>query len=133
MLTIDLNLTSEDDDGEETEETFTFPAKYEVCPECEGTGTELIEGLKGVAFTSEEFAECFDDDEDREAYFNPGSHYHTSCSHCVGRTTVLVVNEEKLSAEEKKDYDRYQEVTEKKEREDSYFRSIERAERMMGA
>ena len=29
----------EGEDGEEVEDTFELPGRYEVCPECDGTGT----------------------------------------------------------------------------------------------
>jgi len=70
--------------GEEIE----VPATWEVCPDCSGKGTELCGGMKGYAYSAEEFNECFDE-EDRAEYFKTGGKYDVPCSCCKGRTTVL--------------------------------------------
>lgn len=90
MLTVSIM----NDDGEEYE--VSFPSKMEVCDECGGHGTVLIEGLRGHAFSQEEFEECFDDDEDRAAYFERGGKYDQVCPHCKGKNVVEVVDEEEV-------------------------------------
>ncbi len=128
---LEITVSVTDDEGDEQE--YTFPAMWEVCSDCEGDGKELIEGLKGVAFTESEFKECFEADEDRAAYFNSKSHYHVPCSACKGRTTVKVVNEAALSAAQLLSFREYQEVKDRNDKEEAYFCRCEAAERRMGA
>lgn len=61
----------------------TLPGKFEVCPECEGSGTELYGSLKGAVFTPEDFA---NDPEFAEDYF--GGSYDVACSKCKGLRVV---------------------------------------------
>jgi hypothetical protein len=94
-------------ENEECEEiTAIFPAKNEVCPECEGTGYVLAGGLRGADYTAEEFFEAFEPDE-REEYFRPGGAYDTTCDVCHGTNVVSVVDEQSLTAEQKKLFDEY--------------------------
>jgi len=81
-MRIKIKLVSRDG-WEESE--IEVPAKYEVCPECEGFGTELCCSLKGHAFSAEEMHE---DPDFAEAYFR--GDYDVPCSCCNGRTTVAV-------------------------------------------
>ena len=100
MSTTTIKFTSETDDGEEIE--HELPGKFEVCPGCEGHGTRLCEGLRGHAFTAEEFNETFDDEE-REAYFTRGSYYDVACEECHGKRVVAVVDEEACRSDESKE------------------------------
>jgi RecJ-like exonuclease len=79
------------DDGEEGHE---LPAKFEVCPCCQGHGTHLAASLGGYAYTQEEFYESFSDEVDRAEYFKRGGIYDVLCEECRGRNVVLVVDEE---------------------------------------
>ncbi len=105
MATIDITIYN--DDGEETIETL--PAKMEVCSECEGEGFVLRGGLRGYAFSAEEFNETFDDDEDRGAYFTRGGKYDEVCPCCKGKNVVPVVDEKELSAAQKEIFETFQE------------------------
>lgn len=67
------------------ETEIAVPGKYEVCEECDGTGTALIPGLRGVAFSAEEMDE---DPDFREDYMN--GKYDTHCPECKGLRVVLV-------------------------------------------
>lgn len=94
-------------ENEETEEVSAiFPAKNEVCPECEGSGYVLAGGLRGAAYTAEEFCEAFEPEE-REEYFRPGGTYDTTCDVCHGTNVIPVVDEQSLTAEQKKLFDEY--------------------------
>lgn len=73
-------------DGEQV--SVDVPAEYVVCPECSGRGTELRGGMKGYAYSAEEFAQNFSPEE-QEEYFRTGGIYDVPCSYCKGRTTVL--------------------------------------------
>ena len=54
-------------DADDKEVVLELPARLEVCDYCEGHGTVLCEGMRGHAYSAEEFAEAFDDEEDRDA------------------------------------------------------------------
>lgn len=85
-----IKFTTENDDGEEIE--HTLPSVMEVCSECNGHGTHLIAGMKGHAYTSEEFEDSFDEEE-RHEYFTPGGRYDVTCEECGGKNVVPVVDE----------------------------------------
>lgn len=87
-----LTITLDDGVGEET--THELPARYEVCPRCEGHGTHLTPSMGNHAYSQEEFSETFSEPEDREEYFRRGGRYDVTCEECQGRRVVLVVDEE---------------------------------------
>lgn len=124
-----IECTYENEDGEEV--VLTLPAKMEVCDDCGGHGYVLREGMRGHAYSAEEFAEAFDD-EDREEYFRRGGKYDTVCPTCQGRNVVPVVNESRLTPEQKLQYQEYQEYQAEMDRIDSEMRAYERMERLMG-
>lgn len=72
---------------------YTLPARFEVCDRCEGYGTHLQEDIGSHAYSAEEFAESFDDEE-RGEYFKRGGRYDVQCSTCRGARVVLVVDED---------------------------------------
>ena len=78
------------DNGTEVE--LTLPGKFEVCDRCEGHGTHLNPSIGEHAYTPEEFAESFDDEE-RAEYFRHGGMYDVQCEECHGQRVVLVVDE----------------------------------------
>ncbi len=125
-----IELTYENDDGEEV--TLTLPSKMEVCDECGGHGYVLCEGMRGHAYTSEEFAEAFDDDEDRAEYFRYGGKYDQQCPVCKGKNVVPGVDESRLSDAQKKEYAEYQEWQEAEWQADADCRAETEAERRMG-
>lgn len=71
----------------------TPPMRWKVCPACNGRGTMT---LKRIAIS----ADAFDEDPDfAEDYFN--GVYDEACDECRGRTTVSVIDEDRLTADEK--------------------------------
>lgn len=64
---------------------LTWPAERKLCPQCDGDGTELCSGLKGVAFSEEDMIEA--GDEFRESYMK--GDYDVQCSECGGNKFVL--------------------------------------------
>lgn len=123
--TLDFTYTDENDE----EVTDALPARYEVCPDCAGEGRTLTTSLRG-AFTQEEFAACFDDEESQREYFKGGQGiYGVVCETCTGRTTVLVVDLEALKCADAAMYKRYI----KRLREEAAYQRMCRAEREMGA
>lgn len=73
------------------------PAKWIVCPDCNGSGTELNHHLKGVWFSAEDMNE---DPDFAEDYF--GGTYDVPCSRCCGRTTIAVPDVSLCSMKEKR-------------------------------
>lgn len=104
MANITVTICS--DEG--IEEQVIFPAKNEVCPECNGDGFVLCEGMRGYAYTAEEFNEAFWDDEDREAYFTRGGKYDQVCPCCKGKNVVAVPDVSRMTAEQKAQFQQWE-------------------------
>lgn len=109
------------DTGEE--ETFTFPAKHEVCSRCGGHGTHLNPSIGSHAYSGEEFDEAFEPgSEEREHYFKRGGMYDVRCEVCNGKNVVLVIDEERCTSDEQKaalkTYTKYQRRREREDAED---------------
>lgn len=84
MLTVSHTLY---DDSDEGSEVVVFPAHYEVCDRCRGTGKHVNPNVDGNGISGEEF----DADPDfREAYFSGA--YDVQCSVCNGLRVVAVMN-----------------------------------------
>lgn len=86
-------------DGQE----FKIPAKFAVCPTCDGKGTRVNPAVDGNGLTSEDFDELGEDF--RENYF--GGLYDIKCSECNGIRVVKVVNRHMAEKEELAAYDKY--------------------------
>lgn len=95
MTVLKTTLTYLDDEGDEV--LVTFPARYEVCGDCEGHGYVLNESMRGYAYTREEFEETFSDPDDRAQYFTRGGIYDVPCPTCSARRVVAVVDEARLN------------------------------------
>jgi len=85
-------------DIEETE--IEFPARFEVCSDCEGQGTHLHPAIREHAYTAEEWAD--EDDDFKEEYRRHGGIYDVTCETCGGRRVVPVVDRRRLTPEQKK-------------------------------
>jgi hypothetical protein len=120
-----ITFENENDEGEEI--TYELPARMEVCNRCHGHGTHLNPNIGQHAYTPEEFAEAFDDDESREAYFTRGGMYDVTCESCGGQNVIAVVDRDHADPKILKLYDEKR----KNEEED---RAMDRAEaRMLNA
>ena len=97
-----IELTWYDENGDEVK--HSFPATNEVCDRCEGFGTHLHPDIGSHGYSVEEFNEAFFEDEDREAYFSRGGKYDVSCEECHGKNVVAVVDEDRLTEDQKKLY-----------------------------
>lgn len=94
------------DKGDEDEpnnwEEDRVPARYEVCPNCQGEGKTVnpsidAGGIPGYVFQNDpEFA---------ENYF--GGVYDVKCAECNGDRVVLVLNTEVATEEQKEQYDKW--------------------------
>ena len=79
----------------DTGDTFTVPAKWEICDECEGHGKH---SRHLGAFTGSEFAEEFPDEESRRDYFSGA--FDKRCGACKGTGKVLVVDRDGCDADD---------------------------------
>ena len=123
MTTITVTLF--DDEGDEVE--AKLPAKWEVCGDCHGKGTTYLgwPARDQPGLTQEDFEE--EGDDFREDYL--AGNYDRTCPGCVGRTTVLVVDEDACTSEEDaKNLAAWREDQEEERR----YESICRAERRFG-
>lgn len=119
----EITFTYEDDEGWEHE--AALPARYAVCPTCEGRGSHVHRAIDGNGITASEWAEW--DIDERDDYLS--GRYDVQCEECKGLRVVLVVDEEQLSDEEKKLHEIY---LEQQTWEQQYRMEVE-AERRMGA
>jgi hypothetical protein len=121
-----MKCTYENDEGEEVE--LNLPSKMEVCWDCKGHGTVLTAGMRDHAYSMEEFNESFDDEEDRQAYFQRGGKYDVSCPTCHGANVMPVVDEEHIPEKDKAAYSEYLKSEEQKAQWDAEDRATERME-----
>jgi hypothetical protein len=124
MTTITLTYLNDDDDEIELD----LPYRMEVCGNCEGHGTVMNESMRNHAYSREEFEETFFEDEDREQYFKRGGIYDVVCTACHGKNVVPVVDEERLTEEQKAQYEIYLAYC----RDLASYEAEVRHERMMG-
>ena len=109
--------------------TYIFPAKFEVCWNCEGKGKHINSNIEceGGGFTGSEWNEiCLEDSEFADNYF--GGMYDIACACCKGKGIILVIDESLLTAEDDIAYLKYQEA----ERERDYREAERESERRMG-
>lgn len=76
-----------------------LPMKWAVCHVCNGKGTHVNPSIDSGGLTSEDFAE---DPDFAEEYF--AGTYDQTCNACKGRTTVAVVDEDRISPADLKLY-----------------------------
>jgi hypothetical protein len=103
---------------------FAFPAHYEVCWRCDGTGSHVNPSIDGNGISAEQFAE---DPEFKEAYFSGA--YDVACYECRGARVLPEVVEDGLRGIKLARYRLYL-------RQQDEFAATERehaAERRMGA
>lgn len=114
-------IPSEEDEDEEEE--ISFPAKFEVCDICNGKGQHVNPSIDCHGLTSDDFAE---DPDFAEGYFS--GRYDVACYCCHGQRVMPVVDEDRLTPEQKKALERLND----KQRADAEFESECRHERIMG-
>lgn len=122
-----IKFTRENSRGVET--PYELPAVMEVCDRCQGHGTHLHPDIGQHAYSPEEFAESFDDDE-REEYFKRGGIYDVQCEVCHGRNVVAVVDEDEANRTLRGR--RLLKLYFDKVERESRYRAEERHERLMG-
>jgi hypothetical protein len=118
-----MTFTFQVDNGEEEEEpkSYVLPAKYEVCPTCNGRGSHVRPSVDAGGYN-------FDDDdydpETGESVYWSGM-YDQTCETCHGRTTVPVIDRDRADKATLAIWDERCE-------EDADYERICRMERMMG-
>lgn len=92
-MQIEITVHEVDEEGCEVEETLKLPAKYEVCPRCEGKGAHDHEAFSN-GLTHADFAE---DPDFLEDYMR--GCYDVPCSECKGLRVVPVIDRERIDEE----------------------------------
>lgn len=112
MLTLTFSIGEDD---------MVIPAKYAVCDNCEGKGTQVNPNVDGNGLTQEDF------DEQGPDFFDDymSGVYDIPCLECHGMRVVLVADENRLTDEQKSAY--YQHLDEEYSWEQEAY-----AERMAG-
>lgn len=113
--------------NDDSEDSHELPAKYVVCGRCDGHGTHLTPSIGEHAYSAEEFNESFDDEEAQE-YCTRGGCYDIQCLRCKGNKVISVVDEDRLSEDQKKIYElwiKQENERERSEREDAAMRRAE--------
>lgn len=96
-MKITITMFNPDD---ETYEPVQLPARYDVCPTCDGHGVKCTIG----AMTGSGYGEsCYEDPQFAEDYRN--GVYDAPCPECKGRRIITVVKEEDIPQHLKKRYE----------------------------
>lgn len=123
-MEIEITKYDTDADGKfDYQETVKVPCKWEVCPGCEGCGTDRGRSVEcdGGGFTASEWNEaCADDDEFAENYFS--GRYDRQCECCKGLRVIQVIDRDQADPEVIKAYDAEMEYRD----EDASMRAAER-------
>ncbi len=112
--------------GEEIE--HAMPARFEVCPTCQGRGTHVNRAIDGNGITASEMEELGDDF--REDYMS--GMYDVTCEECRGRNVVAVADPERASPEVKAAWAQYERAEEEAARDyasEATLRRMESGER----
>ena len=106
----------------------SFPARWAVCPACEGCGTDRGASVEcdGGGFTASEWNE--QDEDFPEGYLR--GDYDRECYTCKGRTTVQEIDEESVTGWREKILLRAYHA---QLRDNAEIDAIQAAERRMGA
>ena len=100
-----ITITVLDEDTAEVE--VRLPAKYEVCPRCQGRGTHDHPAFSN-GITSDEWNSPDWDDDSREAYVRGA--YDVACTQCQGERVVLVADEASFTPEQQAAWQEHQKV-----------------------
>lgn len=120
--TVEVSYITEDGD----EITVDLPAKYDVCPTCNGKGKHVNPSIDAGGLSQDDF---YEDPDFEEAYRS--GRYDVFCYECKGVRVVPVIDEDacKLDPELQEHLDAYWDSCHK----DVEYDAICRAERIMGA
>lgn len=116
-----------DDELEKESWQHTFSVAMRVCERCEGRGTITNPNIDGNGISQEEFDE---DPDFREAYFS--GIYDIGCPECNGLRVRPWVNEQFLGEQQKKDWQKVQQLLDEAGRIDAEYDAMAEAERRFG-
>ena len=117
----ELNFANDSRNCEPNDIPNEYPTKWEVCPICNGKGTHVNPSIDCGGLTYEDFQ----DDSDFLDDYMSGT-YDQTCNKCNGRTTIKVVDWDRMSQEQKEEYETQLE-------EERQMRNEHLAELRMGA
>jgi hypothetical protein len=121
-----MTLTYSDSFGDET--TLTgIPARFEVCPTCEGSGTVDHPAFSN-GITGSEWAEW--DQDEREDYLR--GRYDVPCGQCNGQRVVEVPDVARCDYATKRELAQARRALRAQAEADAYIRAEEAAERRFG-
>lgn len=102
------------DEEEGTDVEVEIPAKFEVCPRCEGKGTHVNPAIDGNGLSREDFEA---DPDFEEAYL--AGRYDVRCEECQGERVVLVPDEARMTPADKEIWKKHsrQAARDRRERE----------------
>lgn len=119
----------------EHEHTFKFPARFAVCWDCEGHGTDRGRNIEcdGGGFTASEWDE---QDEDFRRDYMAGR-YDLPCPTCKGLRVVKEIDTDTIdlvvSKPRRKYLNKLLAFKDRQDREEAEYQAMCRAERRMGA
>jgi len=92
-----MTFTFEVNDGESDETTVhTLPAKFEVCPTCEGRGKHVNPSIDAGGISEDD--EFWQDDHDEEGYsLYHNGFYDVTCYTCGGRNVVPTIDRDRAN------------------------------------
>lgn len=128
----EIDEDDSDDENDDLKREATFPAKRVVCHECEGESYVLNPSMRNHAYSAEDFDHEFDE-EMQEQYFKRGGIYDVICPTCRGANVISIIDEDRLTPAQKKDFDSYTEAQDRYARYRREADAEDRMERMMGA
>lgn len=113
--------------GDRGEHFVTFPAKWAICPRCEGCGTDRGASVEcdGGGFTASEWAE--QDEDFRDDYI--AGRYDQPCVPCKGLGRIEVPDQRHLNRHQRKLLAEFV----RQERDNAEIDAMQAAERRMGA
>lgn len=118
-----LTIRIEDEDENHTE--VSFPAKFDVCGVCSGKGSHVNPSIDDNGITAEDWDRDWSY-EDREAYMSGA--YDVQCYGCHGKRVIPVIDEMRLTKEQKAHLDEYH----KQLQDEAEFQQLCAMERRMG-
>lgn len=110
--TITISYTDYDEEDYEAEKELKLPARLEVCDLCEGSGSVVDPNIDAGGLSRDDF----DEDPGFEEDYHSGR-FNITCPQCRGKNVVPVIDYERLSVEQKKEFDEYQDDLEEAARD----------------
>jgi hypothetical protein len=100
--TITISWTDYDEEDYEVEKELKLPARFELCDLCEGKGKVVNPSIDAGGLSRDDF----DEDPGFEEDYHSGR-FDIHCPQCQGKRVIPAVDYERLSGEEKKEFDQY--------------------------